>query len=97
LREHVLGRGNVKKLIDAKEKFVAGGKSALSDMTANMEILVAFYPKHIEKEDKHFFLPVMSYLDARAQDAMLKEFFEFDRNFIHLHYEGIVARLEGKK
>lgn len=97
IREHVLGRGNVKKLIDAKEKFVAGDTSALSDMTANMGILVTFYPKHIEKEDQHFFLPVMSYLDTRAQDAMLKEFFAFDQRFIHAHYEEIVARLENKK
>ena len=52
------GRNNVKELVEAKEKYVPDSKGALKDIISNMEIPVKFYPKHIEKEDKHFFLPV---------------------------------------
>ena len=46
-----------------------------------METLIKRYPVHIEKEDKHFFIPSMEYLSMQEQTAMLEEFREFDMNF----------------
>lgn len=93
VREHVLGRGNVKKLIEARTEYIQGKKEAVKEILENMEILVKFYPKHIEKEDKHFFIPVMSYFNKDEQAAMLNEFNEFDRKFIHVKYKNIVTEL----
>ena len=97
IREHAQGRGNVKRLIEARGRYMRGEKAAVKEIVENMEILVKFYPRHIEKEDKHFFLPVMGYLDEKEKEGMLKEFYEFDRVFIHAKYKGIVAELEEKK
>ena len=76
IEEHKMGRKNVKNLLEAKEKYVRGDKDALKGIVLNMETLVKFYPKHIEKEDK--------------QVAMLSEMHEFDRNMIHEKYTHVV-------
>ena len=55
-----------------------------------MEMLVKFYPKHIEKEDKHFFLPCMDYFNDAEKGVMLNEMREFDRNMIHEKYTKVV-------
>ena len=94
IKEHKMGRNNVKKLVEAKEKYVQGNKDALKDIVSNMETLVKFYPKHIEKEDKHFFLPCMDYFTDQEKDKMLNEMWEFDRNMIHEKYIKIVENLE---
>ncbi|MBU0686527.1 MAG: hemerythrin domain-containing protein [Candidatus Margulisbacteria bacterium] len=94
IREHVLGRGNVRKLKEANESYAQGNQNALSDVVANLEILVKFYPKHIEKEDKHFFIPAMDYFDKKEQATILEEFWEFDKKLIHEKYNAIVKQLE---
>lgn len=94
IKEHVMGRNNVKKIVEAKEKYIQGNKDALKDIISNMEILIKFYPKHIEKEDKHFFIPCMDYFTEQERDAMLNEMWEFDRNIIHEKYTNIVEEYE---
>jgi hypothetical protein len=59
--------------------------------------LIDFYPKHIEKEDKHFFLPVMEYFTQEERDAMLAEGFEFDSHLLHEEYESSVSKMEPGK
>ena len=61
-----------------------------------MRFLTDFYPKHIEKEDKHFFLPIMNYFSPEEKEAMLKEEWEFDKNLIHLIYKNKVAEVENR-
>jgi hemerythrin-like domain-containing protein len=51
--------------------------------------LTDFYPKHIEKEDKHFFYPCQEYLTKEEQEKMLVEFWEFDRKMIHEKYNKV--------
>ncbi len=97
VHEHALGRSNVKKLVEARSKYTQGEKEAVKEILKNMEILVKFYPKHIEKEDEHFFIPVMDYLKRREKEGMLNEFYEFDKRFIHVKYNDLVEELEGKK
>jgi hypothetical protein len=55
---------------------------------------VTFYPAHIAKEDKHFFIPCMEYFTKKEQDSMLQAFWDFDRRLIHEKYRGLVERLE---
>lgn len=96
IREHKMGRNNVKNLVAAKEKYVQGDNGALKEIVSNMEILVKFYPKHIEKEDKHFFLPCMDYFTDAEKDTMLNEMWEFDRKMIHEKYNKVVEQYEIK-
>lgn len=96
IKEHTLGRENTRKLSDAREKYLKGETDAVKAIAENMDILVKFYPKHIEKEDKRFFLPVMDYFNKDEQSMMLSEFNEFDRKFIHIRYQKIVSELENK-
>jgi hemerythrin-like domain-containing protein len=94
LAEHVRARKATKSLLEAKERYLNGDAAALHDIVDAITWLVSFYPIHIEKEDRQFFLPVMSYFTRQEQDAMLEEFYEFDRNLIHATYRGIVERME---
>ena len=59
-----------------------------------MKILVSFYPKHIEKEDKLFFIPCMDYFTDIEKDKMINEMWEFDKNMIHEKYTNIVEEYE---
>lgn len=97
IKEHVMGRVNVKKLADAKESYAQGNKDALKDIKENMGILIKFYPKHIEKEDRHFFIPCMDYFTPQERDIMLKEEEEFDKKLAQKDYEKIVTQLEEKQ
>jgi hemerythrin-like domain-containing protein len=94
VEEHKMGRANVKELVEAKEKYVRGDQKALKDIVSGMGTLVDFYPKHIEKEDKRFFLPCMKYFRKEEQAAMLNEFREFDMKLIHVKYKAVVSGME---
>ena len=94
LQEHVWARQAVSKLSAANCQYIEGGKAALKVMLYEVEKLVKFYPMHIEKEDKHFFISVMNYFSAKEQSAMLEQFWVFDRNMIHEKYQKIVAEKE---
>jgi len=96
IEEHTWGRKTTKKLVDSKERYLKGEENALSEMLTCLRELVDFYPKYIEKEDKHFFVPVMDYFTQEEKEAMLQEGYEFDRNLIHEKYKDIVRELETK-
>jgi hemerythrin-like domain-containing protein len=97
VKEHASARRMTKGLLDSKEAYAQGRKDALSDITRYMEELVVFYPRHIEKEDKHFFLPSMDYFGKKEQADMLREFWEFDKNLIHEKYRTIIEEAEARK
>jgi hypothetical protein len=63
-------------------------------MLDRMKFLVDFYPKHIEKEDKHFFMPIMNYFTQAEKEAMLQEEWEFDKNLIHQIYKNKINEAE---
>ena len=94
IREHVLARQTVGKLSAANDRYIHGDAEALSDIVHELHELVEFYPQHIENEDKHFFLPVMDYFSETEQQAMLAEFWEFDRKMIHEKYRVVVEQVE---
>ena len=92
--EHTWGRKTTKKLVDSKERYLKGEENALSEIVTCLRELVDFYPKHIEKEDSRFFVPVMDYFTQEEKEAMLQEGYEFDRNLIHEKYRDIVREFE---
>lgn len=92
--EHIQARGMVGALIKAKEDFVNGESTAMGRIVSLGRELIAFYPVHIEKEDKHYFIPCMEYFTPEEQAAMLHEFEEFERQLIHKKYRHLVEKME---
>jgi hemerythrin-like domain-containing protein len=94
LEEHVFGRQTTKALVEANTRYRNGDESALADIADKLRTISEFYPKHIEKEDKVFFPASMGYFTAEEGQAMLAEFWEFDRKMIHEKYRLVVEGLE---
>ena len=92
--EHKYGRKMVKELVEAKESYLQGQTGALEVILDRLNVLVNFYPEHIEKEDKVFFPATEEYFSREEQDAMLEEFWEFDKQMIHEKYRSLVQRLK---
>ncbi len=95
IAEHVLARKMVAELAEANARFAKGDSRSLLNMMNLIRDLVNFYPAHIAKEDKNFFYPCLEYLTKSEQDAMLAEFWEFDRKLIHEKYQEVVEEAEG--
>jgi hemerythrin-like domain-containing protein len=94
INEHVYARKTTAKLAQANESYVKGNVDSLKDVFTLMKALVEFYPKHIEKEDNHFFTPSMKCFSPQEQQAMLNAFWDFDRKIIHDHYSKVLDELE---
>jgi hemerythrin-like domain-containing protein len=92
IEDHRWGRKTTAALVNANETYRAGNGGASSTIVECVKALVDFYLKHIEKEDKHFFLPVMDYFTKEEKDALLAEENEFDRNLIHERYKTVVEK-----
>ncbi len=96
IEEHMFARKKVGMLLEAKNSYENGDDDALNTITRCMTGLSELYPKHIEKEDKHFFFPAMEYFTRQEQDSMLEEFQEFDRKMIHEKYQNYIEQIGGK-
>ncbi|MFW9905528.1 MAG: hemerythrin domain-containing protein [Candidatus Thorarchaeota archaeon] len=94
IEEHKLGRKLTKTLINARIGYIKGNKESLTVIINTLKTLAEFYPKHIAKEDKRFFKPIMGYFSIDEKDQMLKEEEEFDKNFAHFLYNKIITELE---
>ena len=97
IEEHKFGRKTTGELVKAKDDYVKGNQNSINIIVDKIYVLINFYPKHIEKEDKHFFIPVMKYFTKEEQDAMLEEGQEFDRRMIHRKYNNLVHDLEEER
>jgi hemerythrin-like domain-containing protein len=94
LDEHVFARKMTGELVAAKESWLAGDTKSIDVVLDRITTLVNFYPEHIRKEDKEFFFPILDYLTKDEQDRMLAEFYDFDRQMIHLKYRWVVEGFE---
>jgi hemerythrin-like domain-containing protein/rubredoxin len=93
VQEHIYARKTVQALLDAKNRYTKGDRHALVEVQTHLGELIQLYPAHIEKEDRRFFYPAMEYFTPPEQDAMLQEFYEFDRNMIHEKYGAVVEKI----
>ena len=96
IEDHVFGRITTKALVEANTRYRNGDSSALEEIVRCLHTLVDFYPKHIEKEDTVFFPASRAYFSEAEDQAMLDEFWAFDRKMIHEKYKGVVDALAGK-
>jgi hemerythrin-like domain-containing protein len=94
IEEHERGRQVTARLVEANSRYREGDKRALSEIFECIKTLAAFYPKHIEKEDKNFFLPIMGYFSKEEKEAMLVEGYRFDADLLHEEYQNIVKEAE---
>ena len=92
--EHAYARRTVTNLERLKETYLDGKADTLKDILHLLKTLIELYPAHIEKEDKHFFLPSMKYFTQQEQGEMLSKFVEFDREFTNKKYQQIVTALD---
>jgi hemerythrin-like domain-containing protein len=93
IEEHKFGRKVVTELIEAKKNYVKDG-SGLKIIQDKLNALVDLYPKHIKKEDDIFFPNSEKYFSEEEQQAMLKEFWDFDKEMIHEKYKMVVEQLK---
>jgi hemerythrin-like domain-containing protein len=94
IEEHQQGRKTVADLVKAKKQYLEGDQEALGLMLDRLKFLIDFYPRHIEKEDQRFFMPIMKYFSQEEKEVMLREEWEFDRNLIHLLYKNKISDAE---
>jgi hemerythrin-like domain-containing protein len=97
VEEHIYARKTVGALLVANAKYVKGNVHEAQEILKCLKALSELYPKHIEKEDRRFFFPILDYFTRQEQDAMLQEFWEFDRNMIHEKYKKVVDEYEKEK
>ncbi len=95
--EHKFSRKITGELVEANDRYRKGDESSIEEIREKLKTLVGLYPKHIEKEDKVFFPEAMKYLSEEEQQAMLEEYWEFDRKMIHEKYTSVVESLEKRK
>lgn len=88
--EHQFGRQTTDRLVAAKRRYVGGESAALTEIIDCFFTFADFYPKHVDKEDRRFFQPVMRYFTSEEQNRMLAEENEFDRRFAHVHYGAVI-------
>jgi hemerythrin-like domain-containing protein len=94
VEEHKWGRRVTARLVEANTRYVQGNQEVLSAIMDCIKTLIEFYPKHIEKEDRYFFIPCMDYFTEAEKEAMLKEEWEFDKSLIHEKYRNMVMAAE---
>jgi len=97
IEDHVWGRKTTASLFEAKNDFLLDRAGALDDVLLHLGEMATFYPRHIEKEDKHFFISCMAYFSESERARMLEQMAEFDRKMIHEKYRAIVEAMEHSK
>jgi hemerythrin-like domain-containing protein len=96
IEDHIFSRNTTKALLEANMRYRGGNKAALAEVTALLKTLINFYPEHIRKEDEAFFPASRAYFSDEEDQAMLAEFWDFDRKMIHEKYKAVVKELEAK-
>jgi hemerythrin-like domain-containing protein len=96
IADHVFSRTTTKALVEANIRYRTGSEAALDEVKGHLKTLVDFYPKHIRKEDDVFFPASRAYFSEVEDQAMLAEFWEFDRKMIHEKYRAVVKESEAK-
>jgi hemerythrin-like domain-containing protein len=97
IEDHKHGRKLVGNLEDAARRYEQGNTEAAGDIGKYINELIQFYPDHIEKEDKHFFFPVMELFTKEEKETMLDEYWDFDKQLIHEKYARDVDGLQERK
>jgi hemerythrin-like domain-containing protein len=96
IADHAFARQATADLAHANEQYRNGEEAALASIVGQLRVLCDFYPRHIGKEDKVFFPAARAYFTDEEDQAMLAQFWAFDRAMIHEKYGQVVEALESK-
>lgn len=94
VEEHKVSRQTTGELLEANRAFEKGDIEKAKVIAEKIDFLAGFYPVHIAKEDKVFFPKTEKYFSAAELDAMLEEFWKFDRAMIHEKYNKVYESLK---
>jgi len=94
MSDHAFARRTVAGLESANNLYARGDHAAIADIEKGLNILAEFYPRHIEKEDKHFFPESMTYFSMQEQKDMIEAFVKRDQALIHDLYLKVVEKAE---
>ncbi|HNT44350.1 MAG TPA: hemerythrin domain-containing protein [Syntrophorhabdaceae bacterium] len=86
VEEHRQGRQTVADLVEARQEYARGDREAVRTILDRLRYMTDLYPRHIEKEDGHFFIPCMSLFTQEENEEMLNEENAFDRELVHQIY-----------
>ncbi len=87
--EHIQHRKIVINLEMAREEHMKsreGSGEAARAMITICRTLVEFYPRHIVKEEREFFTPALAYFSKKESEALVREFWDFDKYLIQEKY-----------
>jgi hemerythrin-like domain-containing protein len=90
LIERMFGRQTTRELEEANNRYRNGDVTGFSNIIEKLKILIEFYPRHIEKENRRFFPSSRNYFTEEEDQSMLAEFRECDRKMIHEKYKSVV-------
>ena len=95
IKDHDYARRITAQLVDERNNYMKSANEAEKQIISfeiygHLKALISFYPEHIRKEDKEFFVPCMEYFTARQKKDMLCKFQDFDRELIHKKYQALV-------
>jgi hemerythrin-like domain-containing protein len=93
--EHQQARRLVRDLERCNRAVELGDLSVRQEMIELLREIAKLYPRHIETEDRHFFLPVMELFTPEEKEIMLVKFEEFEVTLMHERYEKMVKQYEG--
>jgi hemerythrin-like domain-containing protein len=94
--EHKQARAKVGEITELNERYKGGDRNVVSRIKEIILWLAQFYPLHIKKEDKDFFLKSEKYFSDQELDEMLQNFWTFDRNMIHEKYQSVLKNISDK-
>lgn len=81
VEEHRYARKTVGELVSSTEKWSNGGRESLSSISNSIRKLCELYPRHINKEDKGFFMPCQQYFTKAEREHLLDTGYTFDKEF----------------
>ena len=93
--QHADVRRKTTLLVAANRMYMRGNEDARAKVTSVMAELLGFYPAHVAKEEKTFFVAAMQYLSDAEKEKMLGDMDRFDRDVIQDRYQKLVDALEG--
>jgi len=93
IADHVRFRNMTDNLVSLKNVFIKGRKENLSEIVETMDMLVRHYPEHVRKEEERFFPASLGYLSEEKQKLILAQFWDYDKNMIHIKYTQVVTKL----
>jgi len=96
VEDHKWARLRTGELVEAADRCSRGHSGSVAKVTRTLELLVEFYPRHIEQEDHDFFIAAKRYLTPEELERMAAECADFERSLIHEKYLKVAEDLESR-